>query len=130
MQIYKEFTFDSAHSLPNVPEGHKCGRLHGHTFKVKLVLCGVVGDKSGWVEDFGCIKQQFKPILNILDHYYLNDIAGLENPTSENISIWIWNKTKPMMPLLSAVEVMETCTSGVIFCAVCYQVNGQTTFPL
>jgi len=115
MQIYKEFTFDSAHSLPNVPEGHKCGRLHGHTFKVKLVLCGVVGDKSGWVEDFGCIKQQFKPILNILDHYYLNDISGLENPTSENIAIWIWNKTKPVVPLLSAVEVMETCTSGVVF---------------
>lgn len=115
MQIYKEFSFDAAHLLPNVPAGHKCGRLHGHTFYVKLVISGEVGETTGWIMDFGDIKQAFKPIYDSLDHYYLNDIEGLENPTSENLAKWIWQRLKPSLPLLSQIEVKETCTSGCIY---------------
>ncbi len=112
MKIYKEFSFEAAHRLPNVPDGHKCGRLHGHSFLVRVEITGEPGESSGWVMDFSEIKSAFKPIYEQLDHHYLNDIAGLENPTSENLAIWIWKALKPKLPSLSAIEVKETCTSG------------------
>lgn len=115
MEIFKEFSFEAAHRLPNVPEGHKCARLHGHSFLVRLSVSGPVGEMSGWVMDFGDIKKAFKPILEQLDHYYLNDIEGLENPTSENIARWIWQKLKPELPELSEIQIRETCTSGCIY---------------
>ena len=115
MEIYKEFTIEAAHRLPNVPEGHKCARLHGHSFRVTLYVSGPVGDNSGWVIDFGELKDHFKPIYNRLDHHYLNDIEGLENPTSENLARWIWNELKPKLSILSKVEIRETCTSGCIY---------------
>lgn len=115
MEIYKEFTFEAAHRLPNVPEGHKCARLHGHSFMVRIAVAGPVGEQSGWVMDFGDIKAAFKPIWNQLDHYYLNDIPGLENPTSENLAVWIWTKLKPGLPQLSKIEIRETCTSGCVY---------------
>ena len=94
MQIYKEFNIEAAHRLPNVPEGHKCARLHGHSFMVTIHVEGPIGEPSGWVIDFGDIKSAFKPIYEQLDHHYLNDIEGLENPTSENLAIWIWQQVK------------------------------------
>lgn len=112
MEIYKAFTFEAAHLLPNVPPEHKCARLHGHSFRVEIHVSGPVGEYSGWVMDFGDLKTAFEPILDQLDHYYLNDIEGLENPTSENIARWIWQRLIPALPLLSAVMVHETCTSG------------------
>ena len=115
MEIYKEFSFEAAHKLPNVPEGHKCARLHGHTFYVRIVVSGPVGHDSGWVMDFGDIKAAFKPLYDQLDHYYLNDIDGLENPTSENLAKWIWQRLKPNLPELSWIEIKETCTSGCIY---------------
>ncbi|GGG56918.1 6-carboxy-5,6,7,8-tetrahydropterin synthase [Pseudohongiella nitratireducens] len=115
MEIFKEFSFEAAHRLPNVPEDHKCARLHGHSFQIRLSVSGPVGEVSGWVMDFGDIKQAFKPILNQLDHYYLNDIEGLENPTSENIARWIWDKLKPTLPELSEIQIRETCTSGCVY---------------
>ncbi|KZX58800.1 6-carboxytetrahydropterin synthase QueD [Halioglobus sp. HI00S01] len=115
MEIYKEFHFEAAHRLPNVPEGHKCARLHGHSFIVRLTVAGPVGDESGWVMDFSDLKAAFKPILDQLDHYYLNDIEGLENPTSENIARWIWDRLSPRLPQLSTVEIRETCTSGCVY---------------
>jgi 6-pyruvoyltetrahydropterin/6-carboxytetrahydropterin synthase len=115
MEIFKEFSFDAAHRLPHVPEGHKCARLHGHTYHVTIVVAGAVGAHSGWVMDFGEIKKAFKPLLNQLDHYYLNDIAGLENPTAENIARWIWIRLKPTLPGLSKIIIKETCTSGCIY---------------
>jgi 6-pyruvoyltetrahydropterin/6-carboxytetrahydropterin synthase len=115
MEIYKEFHFEAAHLLPNVPAGHKCARLHGHSFHVRLVVEGDAPEPAGWVMDFAELKSVFKPIYEQLDHHYLNDIAGLENPTSENIARWIWNKLKPGLPLLSRVEIRETCTSGCIY---------------
>ena len=115
MEIYKEFHFEAAHRLPNVPEGHKCARLHGHSFHVRLSVAGEVGEHSGWIMDFADLKAAFKPIYNQLDHYYLNDIEGLDNPTSENIARWIWDKLKPALPALCAVEIRETCTSGCVY---------------
>lgn len=115
MEIYKEFSFEAAHLLPNVPVGHKCGRLHGHSFHITIFVNGAVDKHSGWVMDFSDIKSVFKPIYEQLDHYYLNDIPGLENPTSENLAIWIWNKLKPVLPILSKIQVKETCTSGCVY---------------
>jgi 6-pyruvoyltetrahydropterin/6-carboxytetrahydropterin synthase len=115
MEIYKEFHFEAAHRLPNVPAGHKCARLHGHSFHVRLVVAGEVNEPDGWVMDFADLKASFKPIYDQLDHYYLNDIAGLENPTSENIAIWIWARLKPELPQLSSIEIRETCTSGCVY---------------
>lgn len=119
MEIYKEFSFEAAHRLPNVPEGHKCARLHGHTFYVRITVSGEVGKASGWVMDYADIKAAFKPVHDRLDHYYLNEIPGLENPTSENLSRWIWKELAPKLAGLSRIEVKETCTSGCIY-------NGET----
>ena len=115
MEIYKEFHFEAAHRLPNVPEGHKCARLHGHSFQVRLCIEGEVTEPTGWVMDFGDLKASFKPVIDQLDHYYLNDIPGLENPTSENIARWIWAKLIPTLPQLSSIEIRETCTSGCVY---------------
>ena len=94
------------------PKGHKCARLHGHSFVVELSVAGEPGDHSGWIMDFTDIKNAFQPIYGRLDHHYLNDVPGLENPTSENLARWIWNELKPVLPALSEVHVQETCTSG------------------
>jgi len=115
VNIFKEFTFESAHRLPNVPPDHKCGRLHGHSFRVRLHVSGPVGPTTGWVLDFADIKAAFKPLYAKLDHNYLNEIPGLDNPTSENLARWIWRNLRPSLPQLSAVEVFETCTSGCIY---------------
>ncbi|MEZ5502177.1 MAG: 6-carboxytetrahydropterin synthase QueD [Halioglobus sp.] len=115
MEIYKEFHFEAAHRLPNVPEGHKCARLHGHSFHVRLVVAGEAPEPAGWVMDFADIKSAFKPVYEQLDHHYLNEIPGLANPTSENIARWIWEHLQPRLPLLQQVELRETCTSGCIY---------------
>jgi len=112
MDIFKRFSIEAAHRLPNVPDGHKCARLHGHSFQVEVHVSGEPGEDSGWVMDFSDIKAAFAPILAQLDHHYLNDVEGLENPTSERLASWIWNRLKPSLPLLSEIVVQETCTSG------------------
>ena len=112
MEIFKAFTLESAHRLPNVPEGHKCARLHGHSFRVEIHVSGPVDPQLGWVMDFADVKAAFDPLFRQLDHTYLNDVPGLENPTSENLARWIWQKLEPSLPQLSAVVVHETCTSG------------------
>ena len=112
MDIFKIFRIEAAHHLPNVPAGHKCARLHGHSFAVELIVSGEAGAQTGWVMDFAEIKQAFQPLYERLDHHYLNDIEGLENPTSEQLAIWIWTRLKPTLSQLSTVVVHETCTSG------------------
>ena len=113
IELVREFVFDAAHLLPKVPEGHKCRRLHGHTFRFRIHLKGGVDPETGWLMDFGEIKKIVKPLIDDqLDHYYLNDIEGLENPTSENLAIWLWNKLKPQLPLLHKITVLETCNSS------------------
>ncbi|MBK0093917.1 6-carboxytetrahydropterin synthase QueD [Erwinia sp. S63] len=113
--LFKEFQFESAHRLPHVPEGHKCGRLHGHSFLVRLEITGEVDAHTGWVMDFAELKAAFMPIYDRLDHHYLNDIPGLENPTSEVLAKWIWDQMKPILPELSAVMIKETCTAGCTY---------------
>ena len=112
MDIFKTFTLESAHRLPNVPAGHKCARLHGHSFRVEIHVSGPVDPQFGWVMDFADVKAAFEPLFRQLDHNYLNDVPGLENPTSENLARWIWQKLEPTLQQLSAVVVHETCTSG------------------
>ena len=112
MDIFKTFRLEAAHRLPNVPAGHKCARLHGHSFAVELQVSGPLGADTGWVMDFAELKQAFQPLYDRLDHHYLNDIEGLENPTSEMLAVWIWERLKPTLPQLSCVTVHETCTSG------------------
>ncbi len=115
MDIFKAFTLESAHRLPNVPAGHKCARVHGHSFRVELHVSGEVDPQIGWVQDFGDIKAAFQPFFEQLDHNYLNDVPGLENPTSENLAKWVWNRVRPALPQLSKVVVHETCTCGAIY---------------
>ena len=112
MTIEKTFTFDSAHFLPHVPQGHKCGRMHGHSFRVTIVVQGDPDPTMGWIMDFSDLKSIFKPIYNRLDHHLLNDLPGLENPTSENIAVWIWEQLKPLLPTLYKIRIEETCTSA------------------
>lgn len=112
IEIFRELSFEAAHRLPNVPEGHKCARLHGHSFRVTVYVAGEVGEESGWVMDFADIAAAFEPIHDELDHRYLNEIEGLENPTSEVLAAWIWDRLAPNLPGLSRLVVKETCTSG------------------
>src|SRR5690606_1764938 len=98
MDIFKTFTIEAAHRLPNVPPGHKCARLHGHSFVVEVHVSGEPGADSGWVMDFGDIKAAFRPLYERLDHHYLNEVEGLENPTSERLAVWIWERLKPALP--------------------------------
>ncbi|MBB1035740.1 6-carboxytetrahydropterin synthase QueD [Dietzia sp. CQ4] len=114
-EIFREFTFEAAHRLPNVPEGHKCARLHGHSYLVSVHVMGEIGRESGWVQDFGDLKSAFAPLREQLDHRYLNEVSGLENPTSEVLAEWLWERLKVEIPDLSEVRVRETCTSGVIY---------------
>ncbi len=115
MELRKTYQFEAAHMLPLLPETHKCRRLHGHSFKVEIAVSGPCDPRLGWVMDYADITQAFKPILKQLDHYYLNEVPGLENPTSENVAIWIWSKLKPVLPLLTEVAVAETCTARCIY---------------
>ncbi len=115
MEIFKRFMFEAAHRLPLVPEGHKCARLHGHSFGVEVAVSGPVGDQTGWVMDFADIKAAYAPLHDILDHSYLNEIPGLENPTSEILAIWIWERLAPQLPGLSRITVHETCNAGCTY---------------
>lgn len=115
MEIFKSFRLEAAHRLPNVAATHKCARLHGHSFRVDIYVRGEVDPQLGWVMDFADLKRAFQPIYDQLDHHYLNEIPGLENPTSEQLARWIWQRLKPSLPALSQVIVHETCTSGCIF---------------
>jgi len=115
MEIYKKFNIEAAHHLPNVPDGHKCKRLHGHSFEVSIHVCDQVDQDKGWVIDFADIKAAFKPLYDQLDHHYLNEVEGLENPTSENLARWIWLHLKPKLPTLCQITIQETCTSGCVY---------------
>lgn len=115
MEIFKVFSIEAAHLLPNVPSGHKCRRLHGHSFGVEIHVNGDIGQETGWVMDFAQIGEAFQPIFVQLDHNYLNEIEGLSNPTSENLAKWIWERLKVSLPELSKIVIRETCTSGCMY---------------
>jgi 6-pyruvoyltetrahydropterin/6-carboxytetrahydropterin synthase len=111
VDIVKEFKLEAAHRLPHLPPTHKCHRLHGHSFRVEVRVRGPLDAKLGWVIDFADVSRAFQPIHDALDHNYLNDVAGLENPTSENLAIWIWGRLVPALPGLAEIVVHETCTA-------------------
>ncbi|MBL9136566.1 MAG: 6-carboxytetrahydropterin synthase QueD [Verrucomicrobiales bacterium] len=115
VELRRSFQFEAAHLLPRLPEGHKCRRLHGHSFHVEIVVAGDCDPALGWLMDYADIKAAFMPVWERLDHRYLNEVPGLENPTSEQIAGWIWKETKPSLPLLSEVVVAETCTARCVF---------------
>ena len=115
MDIFRLFHLQCARRLPAVPESHPCARLHGHSFKVELTVSGDIDPVLGWVLDFADIEAVWQPIHAALDHRCLNDIGGLDNPTSENLAVWLWRQLKPALPGLSAVTVMETHDSGCTY---------------
>ncbi|MBU6470633.1 MAG: 6-carboxytetrahydropterin synthase QueD [Gammaproteobacteria bacterium] len=115
MEIFKVFHIEAAHRLPNLPAGHKCSRLHGHSFRVRIYVSGEPQPDTGWIMDFAELKQAFAPVFEALDHRYLNEIPGLENPTSEILARWIWQRLKPSLPQLAKVVIAETCTSGCVY---------------
>ena len=109
VRLVHEFRFEAAHRLPRVPAGHKCARLHGHSFKVELTVEGPVDEQTGWFIDFSELEAIWNPLWKQLDHNYLNEIEGLENPTSEILARWIWQHMKPQLPALKRVTLFETC---------------------
>lgn len=113
--LTKTFRFEAAHALPTFPEGHKCRRLHGHSFRIDVHVAGDVDEAQGYLIDYGEIKRIVEPVIQELDHYYLNEIAGLENPTSEVLARWIWRRIAGDLPLLTAIVVHETCTASCIY---------------
>ncbi|MEO8671405.1 MAG: 6-carboxytetrahydropterin synthase QueD [Tahibacter sp.] len=124
MEIFKIFQIEAAHRLPAVPDGHKCSRLHGHSFRIEVHVAGDPGEQTGWIMDFADLKAAFAPTFDALDHRYLNDVEGLDNPTSENLAVWIWQDLKPRLPALSRIVVHETCTSGCAYCGPGSQGSG------
>jgi 6-pyruvoyltetrahydropterin/6-carboxytetrahydropterin synthase len=115
MELFKQFSIEAAHWLPNVPADHKCRRMHGHSFQIQVHVRGPVDPHLGWVMDFAEIKAAFAPVEDEIDHRCLNDVEGLENPTSENLARWLWKRLRPALPLLSKIVVQETCTSGCVY---------------
>jgi 6-pyruvoyltetrahydropterin/6-carboxytetrahydropterin synthase len=109
VKLVHEFRFEAAHKLPKVPAGHKCARLHGHSFKIEVSVAGPVNEETGWFIDYDELYKAWAPIHAELDHNYLNDVAGLENPTSEILARWLWQRLQPALPSLARVTVFETC---------------------
>jgi 6-pyruvoyltetrahydropterin/6-carboxytetrahydropterin synthase len=115
LELRKTFQFEAAHLLPRLPESHKCRRLHGHSFQAEIVVAGPCDPTLGWFMDYADISAAFKPLWEALDHSYLNEIPGLENPTSENVAVWIWERLKPELPALKEVVIAETCTARCVY---------------
>ena len=115
-ELIRSFRFEAAHALPKVPPGHKCSRVHGHSYRVDIHVTGPIEPHTGWVMDFGQIKQVINPIIDRLDHAMLNDVEGLANSTSECIAVWLWEQVKPSLPLLSAITIWESENSRCIYC--------------
>ncbi len=112
VRLSKTFHFEAAHDLPTFPTGHKCRRLHGHSFRFDVRVEGEVDPAKGYLIDYGDIRKAVDPLVSRLDHYYLNEIDGLSNPTSENLARWIYDRLKTTLPMLKSVIVHETCTSS------------------
>lgn len=115
MDVFRVFQVEAAHWLPNVPEGHKCARMHGHSFRIEVHVSGDVGERSGWVMDFADLKRAFQPLFEEIDHRCLNEVEGLENPTSEHLARWVWSRLEDRLPGLCKVVVQETCNAGCVY---------------
>ena len=108
VRLTKDFILEAAQSLTKVPLGHKCSRLHGHTFTIEVSVEGEVDPETGWLYDHALISAAMKPIIEELDHSYLNDVAGLENPTIEIMAGWLWGRLAPQLPGLAEIVIHET----------------------
>lgn len=115
MKIFREFRFEAAHMLPDVPPDHKCRRLHGHSYRLVVFVEGPIQPTTGWVMDFADLRAAIDPLIEQLDHRYLNDIPGLEKPTAEVLTEWIWKRLKPVLPGLCRLELFETSKCGCVF---------------
>jgi 6-pyruvoyltetrahydropterin/6-carboxytetrahydropterin synthase len=115
VELARKFRFEAAHHLPHVPAGHKCRRVHGHSFRVTVRVRGEVDPATGWLVDYADLAAAFEPVRLRLDHFDLNTIEGLENPTSEHVARWIWERLQPVLPALSSLTVHETCTSSCTY---------------
>ena len=115
MDLFRVFYLQCARRLPGLPDNHPCARLHGHSFTVKITLRGPLDPALGWVMDFGEVGSAWQRVYARLDHRYLNDIAGLENPTSENLAIWLWQALLIDLPQLYTISVMEGHDAGCIY---------------
>ena len=115
VELTRKFRFEAAHRLPRVPLGHKCARLHGHSFRFRVSVAGEVDEATGWLVDFAVIQDLVEPFRRELDHQYLNDLAGLENPTSEILARWLWQRLAPALPILTAITVEETCNAACTY---------------
>lgn len=115
VELVKEYRFEAAHRLPAVPAGHKCARLHGHSFRFDVHVVGPVDEAKGWYIDYADLDVVVKPIVKLLDHYYLNEVEGLANPTSENLARWLWQRIQPGLPGLAMIVVSETCNTRCVY---------------
>ncbi len=115
IRLVKTFGFEAAHWLPTFPEGHKCRRLHGHSFRVDVVVEGEVDRVKGYLVDYGDIAAAFEPVRELLDHRCLNDVEGLDNPTAEMLAAWLWRRLSPALPMLAEINVHETCTTACVY---------------
>jgi len=111
VRLTKDFSFEAAQTLPNVPEGHKCRQMHGHSFRIEISVEGEVDEATGWFYDHARISRAMNPMLDQLDHSYLNEIEGLENPTIENMCRWFWERLSPQLPGLAEIVIHETPTA-------------------
>ena len=115
MEVFKTFSIEAARSLPNLPDDHPCTNVHGHSFKITITVSGDINETTGFVIDFDNIDTAFKPIFQMIDHSYLNDIEGLENPSSENMCRWIWTRLAPTLTGLSQIKIKETDSTGCTY---------------
>lgn len=115
MEVFCEFTLEACHRLPRVPTGHPCGSLHGHSYRIAVHVVGPLDEELGWVTDYATVQEAFEPLRRRLDNRTLNEIEGLENPTSEILARWIWTRLQPTLPGLAKVVVQETATTGSVY---------------
>ena len=110
-RLERSYRFEAAHFLPKVPPGHKCARMHGHSYQIEVSIEGEVDPERGWLMDFADIDERAAPLVRQLDHQVLNEIDGLANPTSELLAVWWWERLQPVLPHLVEIVVSETSTS-------------------
>jgi 6-pyruvoyltetrahydropterin/6-carboxytetrahydropterin synthase len=114
-ELVCDYKFESAHRLPRVPSGHKCARMHGHSYQLKVTVEGELDPERGWLIDFAEVDGIVRPVVGELDHRVLNEIEGLDNPTCELVAVWLWRRLAPALPGLAAIEVAETRDSRCIY---------------
>ena len=114
-RLSRDYRFEAAHFLPKVPEGHKCARMHGHSYLVVVTIEGEIDPELGWVMDFAAIDEHVLPLIRALDHQVLNEVDGLANPTSELLAVWLWDRVRPSLPVLVELQVAETVSSRCVY---------------